>query len=402
MNKVFEPGEIELADSRGDPNRAIEVQIKVKEFLETNSQRQEGIRQEILEEGAWALPGLINATFVWMNVLERDLPAAGVLADLMCDLARDNLAAQNLLFRAGILETPFDTPRLISTLALEALKWKPSPDDLRKIRAEIAYQKKLDNTPFVLDLYRILLWGDSETDLQTAIQNCTQWIARNMNSAGKLLAVMVKAKPNSVEQILVEVILSAKEDYKDQSVAKMLLNPLQPIPTSWWNDILLFKVALRVLSQCIPPRHTTIEFLLTNAAVDYKKQALAEWESRVPDLNEEIYSFVKNIEGAAGETLIRYWFESLAGAGQYQPVIDAAFSDDEKWASPAALQLFFGQKSKYPKLKAAFEQACQELQNQKPFRFQRAQQAFGIISSGKKDDSEIKSSTGPGSLRSRH
>ena len=61
MKKVFDPGEIELADPRGDPNRVIEIQKKIKELLEANSQRQAGILDEIKDEGAWAIPGLLNA-----------------------------------------------------------------------------------------------------------------------------------------------------------------------------------------------------------------------------------------------------------------------------------------------------------------------------------------------------
>src|SRR5215207_28853 len=104
MKRVFEPSEIELADPRGDPNRVIAIQMKIKELLEANRQRKEGILEEIRDEGAWALPGLLNATYVWMNNFEHNQPAQKEMAKLFAELAKENEAAIALLVDSGVLE----------------------------------------------------------------------------------------------------------------------------------------------------------------------------------------------------------------------------------------------------------------------------------------------------------
>ncbi len=401
MNKVFEPGEIELADSRGDPNRAIEIQKKVKELLEANQQRQEGIRQEILEEGAWALPGLLNSTYVWMNQLERDSVSKEMLSQLMADLAKGNHAATRLLFKTGVFENPFETPRRIAWQALERLGWSPEQDDLRKVKLEISHQKRLGNTAAVLDLYKILLWGGNPEELKSAMLDCKQWVQQSMDSSGKLLRIMLVNYPESVEEILTFVFLSARDDYRDLNIAKMLVTPLRPIPIQWWEDNIILDVAEAVLKECTPPRHTTIEYLISDGAMDYKKSSPEHWNEHIGELNDQVFEHTEDLQRNVAESIRRYWFQALASTGESQLVIDAALSEDESWASVAALQLFFGEKSKNIKQKQAFEQAQEELKFQKPFRYQRAQQSYQDISAKKKDKDEIRRTNRQGTLTSR-
>ncbi len=401
MNKVFEPCEIELADSRGDPNRAIEIQKKVEELLGANCQRQEGIRQEILEEGAWALPGLLNSTYVWMNQLERDSVSTEMLSQLMADLAKGNQAATRLLFDSGVFENPFETPRRIAWQALEKLNWKPEQDDLRNVKHEIIHQKRLGNTAAVLDLYKILLWSGNPAELESAMLDCQQWVQQSMDSAGKLLKIMLANYPDSTIEILTNVLLSAKDDYRDINIANMLVTPLRPIPIQWWVKNTILDVAKAVLKECTPPRHTTIEYLILYGAMDYKKSAPEHWNEHIVELNDQIFKYTEELQQNLAESIRRYWMQAMASAGESQLVIDAAFSDDEDWASVAALQLFFGEKGKSAKQKQVYKQAQEELKFQKPFRYQRAQQSFQEISAKKKDKDEIRRTNRQGTLTSR-
>jgi len=397
MNKVFEPGEMEI-DIQSDPNRVIEIQEKVREFLDANRQRQEGIRQELLEKGAWALPGLINSTYVWMNRLEGDKNIQETLSSLMADLAKDNEAAENLLAKAGVLENPFDIPRSIAGLALVKLDWKPNPEMLRLAKKEIDRQKKLDNIPSVLDLYRILLRSGIESELSGALNECKHWIESSLSSAGPLLLILVQSYPNHVEKILTEIILAIQEDYKNHSIANMLVESLQPIPTEWLSKNILVRVSAKVLDECEPPRHTVIEYLWTGAVQDFKRLSPEIWAQQISKTGEEIQKISKKHTDDTAESLSRYWFEALAKTGESQPIIEAAFSDDEFWGAAAALQLCFGEEDRNPKVKAIFAQALKDLEVKNEWRYKSAVLRHKEISSKKKHKSDIKGPSKAGTL----
>ena len=171
MDKVFDPSELELADSRGDPGRVVEIQKLYRNFSEANRQRQQGIRAQLLEQGAWALPGLLNATYVWMNQLE-DAQSQKLLSSLMADLASDNPAAVDLLFRDGILEAPFSIPRSISRRALDEINWVPDEANSIKLIQAIDKSGELYHTQTVLDLYALLLKRGASQDFSNALTKC--------------------------------------------------------------------------------------------------------------------------------------------------------------------------------------------------------------------------------------
>ncbi len=402
MKKVFEPVEFELTASLADPNRVIEVQIKIKEFLEANVQRQQGIKQELLEEGAWALPGLINATFVWMKNLERDKKSANSISNLMADIARDSPAAQAVLFRSGVMESPFETPRSIACTALETVDWRPSNENLQKIRAEIKSQKRLDNTPFILDLYQILLLGGVDSDLNTAMEDCKRLISQKRKIAGQLLALLIKSFPKMIDRILIEVILSAREFYKDNSIADMLIDPLRPIPIKWWKNDVIVRVTTQVLSQCRPARNRIIQYLWTKAALDYKEQAPHEWGQQAEKLSNEITEFSRDLNLVAITSINQYWFRALGFTGDYQLIIDIALSDADNYTSQAAaLQLFFGANNRNIKLREKCTKACKELKYRHANRFAHAKSLYEEIISrtSKKSydtDSDDEIPNGPG------
>lgn len=384
MIKVFEPGEIELADPRGDPNRVIEIQQKVQELLEANRQRREGVKQEILDQGAWALPGLINATFVWMNRLESEQTQV-MLATLMAELAQGNLAAIDLLFRVGALETPFAIPRSIARRALEQLAWKPTDKNLQQLEQQI----RLYDIPSMLDLYALSLRTGKERELSTALNECRQWAKGRLKQSGDLLALLIRSHPTQAERIMTQVILAVQDEYKDENVADILVRPLCPIPGAWLQEGILLRVSNQVLHQVRTHRHTTVEYLWIHAVQDWKKESPRLWQ-------DYLHSFGDQIKRNAiePESIYRYWFRALHAVNEMDYIIEQAQDKNEDWGTMAALDLLFlsRRQTRQPRQSEQSKQAAQalgDLESDNPERFRHASELFNRLVAGSKDEGGV-------------
>ena len=337
MDKVFEAGEMEMADLRGDPNRVIEIQRKVEELLEANQQRQAGLRLEIREQGAWALPGLINATYVWMNRLKESPFYQDMLGDLMAQLAKDNPAAVTLLFRAGILETPFAVPRSIAQGALRQLGWKPSEKDAQQLRQRITANLRLNDHPTVLNLHASLLMSGKDQDLSSALKLCKDWARQALDQTGDLLKLLIEGFPDQTERVLTEVFLAvaqARDDaYKDKDIAEALLDPLRPIPGKWLEEGIVLRVSTGVLRQLKPPRHTTVEDLWRYAAQDLSSHDSDRWHRLLEPVGQQVAQ-------ERHQDICRYWFRAAGEAGETEYIVSQAKVRIEPYGTMAADQLF--------------------------------------------------------------
>ncbi len=399
MKKVFEPGEIELADPRGDPNRVIEIQSKIKELLEANRQRQQGIRDEILADGAWAIPGVLNATYVWMNHLDNNEPAKEIIAELLANLARENDSAVNLLVDSGVLENPFKTPREIVLQALDKLNWKPAVGDINKISAQIKNQKKTGDIEGLLLSFHLLAQSGDKKQLELILQQAADWSAKNMDAGPKLLRILIKYYPDEAEKILTKVFEDTEHLYNEKNLAKKLVEAVRPIPLSWWLDNIIINISVDVLEQCNPPRHTAVEYLWENAAQDVKNELDRE---TLNELNEQILQVTEKLEDDVANQIVRYWFKAQAKSLEtLDVIIVSAFSQHEVWATQAAAQFFFikNQEPKvYKKHKEALDNALTRLANENSARYQRAQDLFETISSKKKQIAEVKATSNAATL----
>jgi hypothetical protein len=369
MDRLFDPGAVELADPRGDPNRVIEVQEKVEELLKANQQRREGIRQELLEQGAWALPGLMNASYVWMNELKTSPLDRKLLSSLMAELAADNSAAEQLLFQYGILETPFSTPRSIAKGALKKLDWSPDEHDLLELRKTLQRYREVDDTQTMLDLYGVLLSAQQEDDFRDALKVCRWWAERAMKPAGILLALLVEFFPERAVGILTEVFLAVKNRYNDKNLANMLLQHLD-YPDAWLKDDVLLHVSENVLPDIGSGRHTAVEYLWINAVRNNKDRTSKRWLKLLQDFGERVRQYDQN------DTIYRYWFEALGKAGEIEYLAQEARAEtsDELWAEKAALQLFFQQRDN-----PLARQTLADLKREQPLRYERASRLFEKI-----------------------
>ena len=398
MKKVFEPGEMELADPRGDPNRVIAIQTKVKELIETNEQRRIGILSELLEEGAWALPGLLNSLYVWMNLFEENQEARDVMAKILAKLSEDNESAVALLFDSGVLENPFRTPREIVLKALDELNWKPAPEHISKINFQIIAQKKASDIEGLMLSYRLLARSGDKTSFNMMLNQCEIWIQDNLTSGVELFGLLVKFYPEFIIKILTDVILAAP--YNEKVLASKMITALRPIPANWWLDSKILKISISVLEESNPPRNTAIEFLWKFAALDAKREMPQFWSERGEKVNKLVFEAVTPLDDDLAENLFRYWSEALGEVADVPDILNflvtSIFSEIELWAVNAATQLFFmrgNESGKNRKPNDTVERALNKLSSENYPRYQRAEAKYNLLSSKNKAKTETRSHT---------
>jgi len=389
MDKVFEPSELELWDAQGDPNQAIEIQGKIKELLQANRQRQQPLLAEIAGRGAWALPGVINATYVWMSEMEVQQTQT-MLAGLMADLARGNPAATNLLFRAGILETPFPVPRAICRRALEALNWQPDERQTARLRQEIALASKIGDAQTVLDIYGLLLRTSSQTDLTGARNQCIEWVREKRAEAGALLKLLINHAPSQVVPIVSAVFAVTISDRQDKNLANILLQPLRPIQPEWLENGTILNISREVLPQSPTGRLTVVEYLWIDAAIDCRKKEPERWAAIMPTVSEQLV-------GETSVDIVRYWFTAVGQVGEVDYIVQQSRTTAEPFGTVAASQLFF--------LSNRWEQARRgiaDLKRENPGRHNAAEALYDSIDSGRgKVEGEIRHRRKPGEITTR-
>ena len=389
MRKVFEPSELDFADVLGDPNQVIEIQAKVRELLHANRQRQRPLLAEIAGRGAWALPGVINATYIWMNELEVP-QTQGLLAELMADLARGNTAATALLFRAGILATPFPVPRAICRRALELLSWQPDERQTNSLRQEITIANQLGDVQTMLDLYGLLFRAGSQADLTAARTQCIGWVREKRAEAGALLKLLVDHVPSQVAPIVSAVFAATIADRQDRNLANSLLHPLRPIPPDWLENETILHISREVLPKSRTGRLTVVEYLWIRAVADCCKKAPDRWAAVIPLVSEQLTR-------ESSDAIARYWFTAVGLVGEIDYIVQQSRAKAEPFGTVAALQLFF-LRNKHDQA----EQGIADLERENPARCQTAESLYDTITSGRgKEEGVIRQRRRPGEITTR-
>jgi len=130
MQKVFE---LDIKEPGGDTHSVIEIQQRVKEMLGLGARdkQREEISKEIQSHGPYALPGVLNATYVFTGRLKGK--EQKLLAGLLAELVGENQAAREMLLKTGVLEAPFRPTRKTAVLALQQLG-DIREEDIERIR----------------------------------------------------------------------------------------------------------------------------------------------------------------------------------------------------------------------------------------------------------------------------
>jgi hypothetical protein len=402
MRYVFEPDEIALADSQGDPNRAVEIQKLVQELLSANPNRQDGISDEILDHGAWAMPGLINATYVWMTNFEQDRVARHLIIEIMKELAQSNDAAAKLLYKAGILEMPFAMPRSMAREALLASSWAPTPDDILRLKGQVDYYRNMGDVSSIADLYALAAYLRMDSEFPAMLNACCRIIETTWGNALDLLSALVQAYPECAEEILEAVIEAVKkahsEGYKDKNIARKIIDALRPVPGSWVRDGMLVHLSARLLSSLWPPRHTVIEYLWQEAVKSFYNEAAVAWPMQRDEVGDQIRDACEQLADAPASSLCRYWLIAVADVNDIDYVIEQAQASQHLWAIQSIVELFF-LTSRSGRLGSQAQQALRDLETRNPNRYAIALEQYEVISGNRKPRTDLQIETGPAGMR---
>ncbi len=348
MKRVFEPTELDLGDAALLPNRVIEVQQKVQEMLSpnTNKFRRDELIEELSNQNAWALPGLINASMIFSNQL-NDRKNRSEYAKILCSVARDNPTAINLLLKSGLFENPFPESRAV---ILEALQdWQP--DDPKEIRRLI--KRVEEDDAWVLDLYRLYLKSRTPSAYEEGIEVCERWFKVPKELAKDLFRELLINFPERSADTISRVFLSINEISKDARKDKYFANRLvKSVPSEIALEIIkdgsLLDISETVILETNRFSHKPVEELWKYSVAELKKAQKNDLESWLEKIANMILERGPRCNDLARQSIYRYWMQGLGEAGEIDFIIKHTYEQDENYRVCAATQLFF-QKTKNKK-----------------------------------------------------
>jgi hypothetical protein len=403
MRDIFEPDEIAFADSRGDPNQAIEIQKLVKDLFEANPQRQEGILDEIVDCGAWAMPGLVNASYVWMDEFKKDSFSRKLVVDQMACLVEKNEAAADLLFRAGILDMTYPIPRKMAAEALLQTSWRPSDEIIQQIDLRLAVLERSGDIQSVVGLNLFVAQLGLENRFDSLLRWCCQLVEERSSQAADLLRAIKTSYTQHAEDILDAVVQAVNnahtKGYKSQDLAQMTTTALNPIPAAWVEEGALLRVSKRILRTSSPPRNTVIEYLWIDAVKNLHREAPARWEKHLETIGSEMQAHDDRLPDDPASSLYRYWFRAVGNLNEVEYISNQARSDDELWGIEAMTQLFFVAGG-YSRASAQARQALSDLSSELVQRYQIAEDRYQrLVSNNGKIPTTISQIQGPAGIR---
>ncbi|MEM2002936.1 MAG: hypothetical protein QXT77_09850 [Candidatus Methanomethylicaceae archaeon] len=390
MKRVFEPLELDLGDARLLPNRVIEIQEKVGELIsvKTNRHRRDALTEELKKLGAWALPGLINATMVFGEKM-KDIKIQEEVAEIIFELARDNLAAKGLLIRSGVYENPFYESRQIILRAIDSLGWKPeNPQEIRRL---INRLRKEGEDAWLCDVYRLYLKVGLESAFEEGMELCENWLRRPLDIARELLKQLILAFPDRGVEILSRAFIAVTEisndARKDKGYAEKLVREIpQEKLVHWIKDGTLVEISNNVLSVLVftsAPRHKAVEEMWKLAV----KYLVRDGDLDVRELDgirEFIIRGSQGVHDGVAESIFRYWMQALGNAGASSYVVaQVDYENEPLYQKQAVVQLFF-----LPDIKA--KQRLSDLEKEKPYLYQECKETYERITTtrGKKTSIE--------------
>lgn len=205
IRHIFNADAIELHDLRADPNTVIKIQGLVNEMLEANDNRRLGIFKTILEEyKTFALPGVISATYVLSDQLTSK-KRQQMIVDLLVKLCQGNVAAQRLLLRSGIIDSPFEVSREIALSALIALDDFDPSNDAQWLLNEAKRLAKDEDRHGATVIFELLL--KVGVGISEALNVCYKWFASEFEASApvRLMRLLLMYQPDQTEKILTKL-----------------------------------------------------------------------------------------------------------------------------------------------------------------------------------------------------
>jgi len=377
IRNIFDADALELHDLRADPNTVIKIQELVKEMIEGNANRCKEIYRQILEEyKAAALPGVISATYVLADQL-NNRRRQQIVADLMYELCRENLSAQRLLLRAGIVENPFDVSRSVAAQALNQLDgFQICPDDKSWLFEEVHQLVGEEEREAVLAILEILLVRGIGYDEAKGI--CHRWFESpyTAKEPAKLMNLLLKTHPNQTEDTLVYLFTSLERtDDEAGRVIKEFVDLGSPeaiVPA--------IRASSRRLDRERTGRAKPVEFLFEGAIA----RQIVENPEYISTSQEYILTERLN------DGIPRYWWQALSSAVKLKSEKAKRYFEDtipeldEDFALWGVVQLMFLESGSQTdkETRAWAKQVLEDLKMQNLCLYQQAEEKKEMIISG--------------------
>jgi hypothetical protein len=329
MDKVFEVKEIDLVDLSGDTHFVTDIQRRVQIMLGAGGGQRDQVRDSIANEGARALPGVLNATYVFAARLKRR--EQRVLAGLLAELIGVNKAAREMLLRNGVLEAPFAATRQTALLALQELGTF-APLEMDQIRTTAWQHAKQGDYEAALPLYECLAEGQDEQAGSELAYLAGELFRDHVDIGPTLLDLVLRCSPKNTYQVLVGIM--GQMDRKGKKFGREI--KLRMSPESVANLEQVLQASSRIIENNQGYKHKGIEFLFEGPIAGYLKQN--------PDMIQAYGSLVEENH----KSLYRYWWQGLTQDLELDVVrryfIDKVAAPLDEFTWHGGIQLLFTKK----------------------------------------------------------
>jgi hypothetical protein len=362
MRKVFEPDEMELADLGGDTHFVADIQRHVKEMLGERGKRREEIRQEIKALGPRALPGALNAAYVFtVQLKKRDQE---LLAGLLAELVGENVAAREMLLRAGVLEAPFVPTRKTALMALQQ-RGDIREEEINRIHERAWHHAYMEGDyQAALPLYEFLVQRKDPQACGEVKMHAKSLFEDNVDIGPSFLDLALRGNPDDTYAILTEVMkaMGSKEPEFGREIEKRVSHEAVV-------DLLeILRAANYIMETSKGYSHKGIEYLFVGAIAHH----LGDHQ----DVIEESGDLVRR----KYTSLYRYWWQGLGriiGSEAVQRYfVDQTAPPLDEFTHKAAVQLCFIQKHN-SKFRLWANDLLKRLEENVPDQYQAVRDDFG-------------------------
>jgi hypothetical protein len=336
LHTLFDADASELHDLIADPSTLVSVQTLIIEILNSCSDvRALGIHNEIVTKyGAFALPGIISATYVAKNDTKIINKIANRITAILCALAKDNIAAERMILRNGVLSNPFSHTHAIYIEALTELGYTLTDTDYEYALTMLNKAEQTNDIARIQSLYQLLL--PTKRITKRAINQAKTWFSEHHTKpAAQLTNTLLHSAPQDSETIVRSIIT---QQYDENAVAY----------TDVRNEITLASAeaglqALSVTSNYLQTkgqRHKLIE--------SFYQGAIAKWLTQHDALLAEAHNIIIN---SRSEIVYRYWWQAINNAVTNPKIVDYCThalvqfcTTDPEFAEWGIVQLMFLEK----------------------------------------------------------
>jgi hypothetical protein len=363
MRKVFEEKREDLIERAGDTSSVINIQQHVKRMFEEGEAEQERIRQQIAKQGPAALPGVLNAAYVFADQMKRS--ERDQLADLLTELVNGNQAAREMLLRTGVLEAPFVPTRRTALRALRQLG-EISERELQRIRERADRDAEDGDYKASELLYEFLIQHDYADTWRKVKEHAKDLFQEAAVLGPSYLDLALRGSPENVYSTLSEVMREATETSLDNEIENQIsMDAVANLPE-------ILRAAADLVSDYSHStsrkgKHKGLEYLFLGPIAKYLKAH--------PD---EVSPMGQLVKDNYQSDFYEYWWRGLGRIVEVEEVREhfaEQTSAGGRFAFWGTIQLFFV-RDRSSKFKLWAKDLLEKLEEESPYQYSEAEDRY--------------------------